>query len=156
MSLRLIKDGEVAEVDSVNPLVLPEIFQVPYWEVDSVWPRVAPMLQKAIDIQDEWTLEAVYRKLVNSDDTMPFQLWVIPWTGAIITQVQVFPTGIRKCLLFLAGGSSLDQSLHTHAKIEEWARKFRGCSTMTIYGRRGWVKVLDGYKERTVILEKGL
>ena len=132
------------------------IEQVPYWKVDEVWEWAAPLVQKALGVQDEWTLDSVYRKLVNSDDSMPFQLWVIPKTGAIVTQIQTFPTGVRKCLLFLGGGTSLDQSLHTHAKIEEWARKFRGCTKMVIYGRRGWLKVLDGYSEKTVIMERQL
>lgn len=130
------------------------IYQIPYWQVDDYWPKAAPLIQKALDVQDEWTLDAVYRKLVNSDDPCPMQLWYIPDSGAIVTQIQTFPTGVRKCLLFLGGGSSLDQSLHTHAEIENWARKFRGCTKMVIYGRRGWLKVLDGYKEKTVIMER--
>lgn len=141
-------------MSAVTALPLKQIFQVPYWEVDKYWPRVAPLIQKALDIQDEWTLDSVYRKLVNSDDPVPMQLWYIPDTGAIISQVQTFPSGIRKCLLFLGGGSSLDQSLHLHDEIVNWARKFRGCHAMVIYGRRGWLKALDGYAEKQVIMEK--
>lgn len=142
----------------INVLQLPQrnIIQVPYWQVDEYWPKAAPMIQKALDVQNEWTLDSVYRKLVNSDDPLPMQLWYIPDTGAIITQVQTFPTGVRKCLLFLGGGTAMDESLALHAEIENWARKFRGCHEMVIYGRRGWQKVLKGYTEKTVIMEKKL
>ena len=129
--------------------------QIPYWEVDSVWPKAAPMLQKAIDTQDEWALDAVYKKLVNAYDPQPLQLWD-GGTFALVTQIQAFPTGIRKCLLFLCGGSNLESIKEAQSQVEIWAKKYHGCTKMIIYGRRGWEKVLDRFKENTVILEKAL
>jgi len=131
-----------------------EIRQIPYWEVESVWNEVSPMIQKAIDVQDEWTLEGVKQTLMIANGTA--QLWKVGNTGAIVTMIQTFQTGVRKCLLFLGGGTDMESSLHTHAAIEEWAKKYLGCHKMIIHGRRGWLKVLPGYKETTTCLEKTL
>lgn len=139
-----------------------EIKQIPYWEIESVWPKVGPMLNKAIELQDEWSLQGVYERLINAPlDQYPMQLWYIEGKGAIVSQITVFPqTGVRKCLLFLAGGGDLNSCLHTHKTIEDWAKKFYkltpGRDKMIIWGRRGWLKVLTDYKEKTVCMEKVL
>lgn len=132
----------------------PSIRQIPYWEVESVWNDVSPMLQKAIDVQDEWTIEGVKQGLLVANGNM--QLWMVSNTSAIVTIIQKFQTGVNKCLLFLGGGSNLENSLHTHAEIEAWAKRWHNCHKMIIHGRPGWEKVLSGYKRSTVCLEKKL
>jgi len=132
----------------------PTIRQIPYWEVEEVWNEVSPMLQKAIDRQDEWTLEGVKQTLMQANSTS--QLWKVGNTSAIVTMIQSFQTGVRKCLLFLGGGTDMENSLHTHAEIESWAKKYFGCHKMIIHGRKGWLKVLDGYEEVTTCMEKKL
>jgi hypothetical protein len=132
-----------------------EGFQVPYWDVASVWARVAPHLQRAIDLQDEWTLDAVYRKLTNPYEPMPMQLWVQPWTSAAVTQIQTHPSGIRKCLLFLCGGSDVESLKANLQKVEAWAKSL-GCSKTIIYGRIGWSRALPDYHRTTSIMEKTL
>lgn len=132
----------------------PEIRQIPYWDVESVWDKVAPFIQKAIDVQDEWTLEGVKYILMQPNSNA--QLWMVGNTSAIVTMIQKFQTGINKCLLFLGGGSDLEHSLHTHLEIEAWAKRWYGCHKMIIHGRPGWQKVLTGYERVTVCLEKKL
>ena len=131
--------------------------QIPYWEVDSVWPKAAPMLQRAIDGQDETNTDILYRKLVNAYDQSPMQLWFAD-TFAIITQIQSFPTGTRKCLLYLCGASdfhdvTVDAPPAMQA-IETWAKKFHGCTKMMIYGRKGWLRTLADFKDINTIMEK--
>lgn len=130
-------------------------FQVPYWDVASIWPRVAPHLQRAIDLQDEWTMDAVYRKLTNPYEPLPLQLWVLPWKAACVTQIHTYPSGIRKCLLFLCGGSDLDSLRANLEKVEAWAKSI-GCSKTIIYGRPGWSRALDGYSQTSSIMEKAI
>lgn len=132
----------------------PQIRQIPYWEVESVWSEVSPMIQKAIDVQDEWTLEGVKQSLMVANSNS--QLWMVGKSGAIVTIINRYQTGINKCLLFLGGGDNLENSLHTHAEIEAWAKKWHGCHKMIIHGRKGWLKVLTGYKEVTTCMEKTL
>lgn len=132
----------------------PSIRQIPYWEIESVWDDVSPMLQKAIDVQDEWTLEGIKTGLMQANSHM--QLWKVGSNGAIVTIIQTFQTGIKKCLLFLAGGTRLEDSLHAPKVIESWAIRYFGVHKMIIHGRKGWIKKLEGYELSTVCLEKRL
>jgi hypothetical protein len=57
--------------------------------------------------------------------------------------------------LTACAGHQRERWLPLFKKIEDYAED-EGCSTMRIYGRRGWERVLDGYRAEYVILEKAL
>jgi hypothetical protein len=59
------------------------------------------------------------------------------------------------CTLTACSGHERERWLPLFAKIEDYARN-EGAKTMRIFGRRGWERVLDGYRVEYVILEKGL
>lgn len=66
------------------------------------------------------------------------------------------PNLVRKKVMnfFLAGGD-LEELKELESKIARRCKE-EGFDSMTIVGRRGWVKRLDGYKETAVVLEKQL
>lgn len=138
-----------------------EITQIPYWDVERVWSTALPMIQKVIDVQDEWTAEAVYNRLIipNSDT----QLW-LSQKFALITQVQNNFTGVRKVLLFLCGGEDVDSIQDAQSKVEDWALRYLGVPQndgtrkvkLMISGRKGWLRVLKGFKETNTVMEKEL
>jgi hypothetical protein len=133
------------------------IIQVPYWGIEAVWPEAAPMLQRALDTQDEWTLEAVRRELLSAAyNQRPMQLWMIPGRFALVTQIQVFPSGVRKCLLFLGGGADLEAIKAAQPVVAAWAARFHGCTKLLIYGRRGFLRALDGFKEISTVMERDI
>lgn len=127
--------------------------QIPYWEVKEAWKTAAPMVQKAIDKQDEWTLDSVYQALILPASNM--QLW-LGETFALVTQIQRFPSGKTKCLLFLCGGEDLEAIKSAQSTVENWAKEYLQCSSLIIYGRKGWAQTLEGFKENMVIMEKQL
>ena len=59
------------------------------------------------------------------------------------------------CTLTACSGHDRARWLPLFARIEKYA-KDEGCSTMRIFGRKGWERVLDGYHVEHVILEKTL
>src|SRR4051812_28938576 len=59
------------------------------------------------------------------------------------------------CILTACGGQGMRQWLPLIGKIETYA-KAEGCARVRIYGRKGWVRVLDGYRIDHVILGKAL
>lgn len=72
-----------------------------------------------------------------------FQFWPADRSAAV-TEVIQYPQ--RRVLhLFLAGGD-LNQLRDMEASATEFARHM-GCEAMSIAGRRGWVKALEGYEE---------
>lgn len=141
-----------------------EIRQIPYWEVKAVWPVVGPMLNKAIELQDEWSLHGLYERLLSAPlDSYPMQLWYMPGKGAMVTQINVFPmTGVRKLLLFMAGGEDVDACMTVFHHITSWAIEFYklipGKDKVLIHGRCGWKRKLEphGFKIKTICVEKFL
>ena len=70
------------------------------------------------------------------------------WPGetcASLLEVVNHPIGFKSLNLWLMGGS-LDEIVHTVPDYEAWGRQ-QNCSRVMACGRRGWLKVLDGYKE---------
>jgi hypothetical protein len=59
------------------------------------------------------------------------------------------------CILTACGGEDMHQWLPLLRKIETYARD-EGCACVRIYGRKGWARVLDGYRIDHVILGKAL
>ena len=129
-----------------------DLRQVPPLAVLHEWPRVSPFIQRALERGEGSYLE--------SDVAMAcmgglWQLWLAERDGELvavgITEIVNFPRR-RKCLLrYLAG--SLDAILPPLPEIEAWARK-NGCDMMEGYGRKGWGRIMRGWTERYVILQK--
>ena len=73
--------------------------------------------------------------------------------GVIVTQV------LREreelvCQIWMAAGE-LEPLLRRHDDVCAWARSI-GCTKMRITGRRGWTRVLPGYRETAVVVERAL
>ena len=86
------------------------------------------------------------------------QLW-LAWDGdgpraAAVTTITNYPL-YTECLIWLCAGDGRDGWLHALEGIEIWA-KGQGCATVAIQGRPGWKRVLDGYSQKAVLLEKRL
>jgi hypothetical protein len=65
-------------------------------------------------------------------------------------------TGGKPVLILTAcSGSQRERWLSLLARIETYARN-EGCRCLRIYGRKGWERVLNGYRVEHVILEKAL
>ena len=126
------------------------IFQVPYWDVAPIWPRVSAWVQKALDRQNEWRLADIQEQLTGQR----MQLWVVPWSLAVVTQVQTYP-GTRICMLVLCGGDGLKENKTQLTEIERWAQSI-GCDEMRIHGRQGWQAVYPDYEPIATIMRRRL
>ena len=70
--------------------------------------------------------------------TGKMQLWAAE-KGCMVTEIVVYPK--KKVLhIFLAGGE-LDQILDMEGSLIEWG-KMQGCSSLTLAGRKGWIRTL--------------
>jgi hypothetical protein len=79
------------------------------------------------------------------------QLFALGHDNVAVTRLVQEPARLV-CLIWLSSGD-LDALLVIHDDIEAWARD-QGCSHLKIVGRKGWLKVLDGYRETAVEMEK--
>lgn len=80
------------------------------------------------------------------------QLWPSE-RGCVVTEIVVYPK--KKVLhIFLAGGE-LDQILDMEGSLIEWG-KMQGCSSLTLAGRKGWIRTLKdrNWNERFSVVGK--
>jgi hypothetical protein len=116
-------------------------------EFADAWIRAEPLLQPALDLAGvAFDLTDVFSAVASMDA----QLWV-DTKSAAVTRIEEYPR-TRACRIWLAGGD-LDELQDVEREIVDWAKTI-GCSGVEIYGRRGWLKALEGYDEGATVMYK--
>jgi hypothetical protein len=122
--------------------------------IATVWPHVAHLIHAAV-------------KRTNLSHTLDVELEVLhgkgllwlAWDGerilAAATTALMRTDADLVCILTACGGSAMNDWLPLLSKIEQYARN-EGCACVRIHGRKGWARLLDGYRVEHVILEKDL
>lgn len=114
---------------------------------ERVWPwLLAAMLRygKTHDKEHLW-------ELIEKGEV---QLFPLPH-GAFCATIQTYPTELRECHFWLAGGD-LGEMQKVEPLTMKWAKSL-GCQRATLRGRKGWVKVLPpGWEDVGTILVKEL
>lgn len=123
----------------------------------TMWPMIAPLLQKAVDHSEGMTtIEETATELVAKNK----QLWVIVEedkhiTAVAVTMLQKFRSGLALASIILLGGESgnLKDILDLRTEFEVWA-KTEGCNRVRFYARKGWAKYLPDYKLASYVMSK--
>lgn len=119
-----------------------------------VWPLVAPMITAAMRRGGVGDAHPVHDDLMSGRA----QLW-FAWDGQGIVAAAVTElgeaAGRKICTIVACGGHGREGWLHLIGGLEAFARA-EGCMATRIIGRRGWQRVLEGYRPKAVILERTL
>jgi hypothetical protein len=123
--------------------------------LDFLWPHALPHLKRFSEETLLINTDDLYEKLKTNDR----QMWLIEREGkvvlVVVTEIWAGDSG-PVCMIKIASGTAGHEALREICdEIEGWARGM-GCAGMEISGRKGWLKVLDGFKQTGVILEKDL
>ncbi|WP_298255830.1 hypothetical protein [Bradyrhizobium sp.] len=59
----------------------------------------------------------------------------------------------KVCVITLCAGRAMKRWLKLVDRIEAYARD-EGCGRVHIFGRKGWLRVLEGYEARHVVMDK--
>jgi len=127
----------------------PRLICVDPARVDEFWPHAKHLIRAAVERTNLSPFEWIEKEVLDGK-----QLLWLAWSGEIeaaATTQLVRPV----CVLTACGGHQRERWLPLFKQIEDYARK-EGCSTMRLYGRKGWERVLDGYHVEHVILEKDI
>lgn len=124
--------------------------------VHEIWPLAEPLLRRAIARTGLSSFCDVEREIFCGNAL----LWLavagegsrIAILAAASTRLQQTDTG-KVCVITACAGKDMPRWLGLIRQIEEFANN-EGCNCVRIYGRKGWLRVLDGYGQRQVILEK--
>lgn len=134
------------------------IFTVPSEAIDIWRPMLLPHLQRF----EEETQRVSAESLLEDARRAEKQVWGLHTgeriAGVVVTEVFTTPRG-QQCRIWAAVGthenSAKDETLLLYAAIEKWAREI-GCVAIEIWGRKGWLRWLPGYRQTAVVLEKEL
>lgn len=110
-----------------------------------------PWLQAALDSYPLRTHDKahVWHAIATGDA----QLWTCE-TAALVTEISVYPTGLRILNVWLAGGDMAGVK-RLETDIAQFGRG-RRCDAITFQGREGWVRALDGYGKAALVIFKRL
>lgn len=118
-------------------------------EVSQIWTYAGPMIRVAIERTDLSDFADIEKAVLAGDQL----LWL-----AISDKIEAAATthlSRNVCTLTACSGHQRERWLPLFARIEKYAKN-EGCHTLRIFGRRGWERVLDGYRVEHVVLEKAL
>lgn len=126
--------------------------------VHEIWPLAEPLLRRAI----ERTGLSAFREIERDIRCGNALLWLavedegseITILAAASTRLQGTDAG-KVCVVTACAGKQMSRWLSLIGRIEEFAKN-EGCNRVRIYGRKGWLRALDGYVQRHVILDKEL
>jgi hypothetical protein len=119
-----------------------------------VWPHASALIRKAVEKSALCDLAWIESEVMAGEQL----LWLAcagQHVEAAATTRLVRVSERKFCELVACGGENRARWLPLLDGIEDYARK-EGCAEMRIYGRKGWERVLSGYRAQHVILGKSL
>lgn len=118
------------------------------------WPYARHLIKAAIDHTGLSDFAEIEKQVLAGD-----QLLWLAWDGEAIlaaaTTHLIKTAGKPVCELTACGGHQRERWLPLFGRIEDYARQ-EGCSSMRLFGRKGWERVLKDYRVEHVILERTL
>lgn len=126
--------------------------------VHEIWPKVAPLLRRATVRTGLSAFADIERDILHGSAL----LWLaISSEGGAAVIDAVASTSLQQtdagkvCVITGCAGGNMRRWLPLITRIEAYA-KAEGCRCLRIFGRKGWLRVLDGYRETSVVLDKQL
>jgi hypothetical protein len=126
--------------------------------LDQIWPLAAPLLRAAIARTGLSAFADIEHDVLRGDGL----LWLAAGGGestptieaAASTRLQLTDAG-KVCVITACSGKDRIRWLPLIAGIEAYARG-EGCQRVRLFGRKGWLRVLDGYAEEHIVMDKEL
>jgi hypothetical protein len=131
----------------------PDLICVDPARIGEMWPHVRDKIRAAVEQTGLSSFSDI-----ESDVLRGASLVWIAWNGREIlaaATTELSKPRSKVCTLTACAGHDRAQWLPLFKQIEDYA-KAEGCMKMRIFGRKGWERVLDGYRVEHVVLEKGL
>ena len=124
-------------------------------DVAYIWEQVAPLLEKVKEHSEgEAEPDDFLEALTHGD----MQLWIATEDNGLhsimVTQIAVYPQ--KKVLKIISmAGSDFPKLYEFNDMVESFATK-TGCSSMELWGRKGWKKLLPDWESNYIVFTKDL
>jgi hypothetical protein len=120
--------------------------------VAEFWLHVSPLLKAACNRTKLNAFADIEADILSGRSL----LW-LAWNGRTVESAAatiLINSQIGKvCIITVCAGSDMKRWLPLIDQIENYARA-EGCKRVRIYGRKGWLHMLDGFEEKHVIMDK--
>jgi hypothetical protein len=126
--------------------------------VAAIWPVVAPRLRRAIQRTGLSAFVDIERDILAGRSLLWLALGEEGGRASIdavaATRLELTEAG-KVCVITACEGEHMRRWLPLLDGIENYA-KAEGCCSVRIFGRKGWLRVLDGYRQAHAILDREL
>lgn len=113
------------------------------------WNRCSAWLEAALYYSNgTHTIDDVLETVQRGDA----QFWHYP-DAALVTEIMDYPQ--KRVLRYWLAGGNLETLLKVEPSIRHWSQLW-GCVGIEIIGRKGWHRVLKGFKQTGIILAKDM
>ena len=113
------------------------------------WNRCSAWLEAALYYSNgTHTIDDVLETVQRGDA----QFWHYP-DAAVVTEIMDYPQ--KRVLRYWLAGGNLKTLLKVEPSIRHWSQLW-GCVGIEIIGRKGWHRVLKGFKQTVIILAKDM
>ena len=124
-------------------------------DVAYIWERVAPLLD---EVQEHTEGEVESDDFLESLTHGDMQLWIATEENELhsimITQIITYPQ--RKVLRIISiAGSDFKRLYQFNEMVESFAIK-TGCTSLELWGRKGWKKLLPDWESNYIVYTKDL
>ena len=124
-------------------------------DIAYIWDQVAPLLERVKEHSEgELETDDFLEPLTHGD----MQLWIATENqkmhSAMVTQIVPYPQ--KKVLKIISmAGSEFSRLYEFNDMVESFATK-TGCSSMELWGRKGWKKLLPDWESNYIVFTKDL
>ena len=118
-------------------------------KVFDFWPHARGLIKAAIEATDLSSFDDIERDVLDGN-----QLLWLAWSDRIEAAATTHLSN-KVCTIVACSGHQRERWVPLFAQIETYAKN-EGCRCIRIFGRKGWERVLDGYRVEHVVLEKDL
>ncbi len=126
--------------------------------VHEIWPTVAPLLRQATARTGLSAFADVERDILDGCGL----LWIavsgeenaLAIDAVASTSLQHTDAG-KVCVITACAGNGISHWLPLISGIEKYARD-EGCACVRIFGRKGWQRLLQGFRVKHLIIDKDL
>jgi hypothetical protein len=122
--------------------------------VGELWPHISPLLRAACRRTELNAFADIEADILAGRSL----LW-IAWNGQAVEAAAatiLINSEIGKvCIITACGGAAMKRWLPLIKEIENYARD-EGCTRVRIFGRKGWLRVLEGFEAKHIIMDKEL
>lgn len=133
---------------------VPSLAYVPQADIDEWWPRIEPILRRAIDrVESDLSLSELYQRAKAGN----ILLWVAIDDGiltAAMATTEIVINGERTAFILAMSGIGEGKWIEPLLAELERLALLTGIKRIRLSGRKGWARALPDYRIASIVLEK--